>query len=49
MKETCTKVKMDDRMMFNAKVAHSQYIAKNELNKASTEMSLKIKLEIMYN
>ena len=32
-------------MMFNAKVAHSQFIAKNELNKASTEMSLKIKLE----
>ena len=45
MKETCTKVKMDDRMMFNAKVAHSHYIAKNEFNKVSTNISLKIKLE----
>ena len=39
--------------MFNAKAAHSRYTAKNALNKASTDITLKRKLEkevdIQYN
>ena len=34
-KEMCTKAKIDDRLMLNAKAAHSHYIAKHALNKAS--------------
>jgi len=44
-KEMCTNAKIDDRLMFNAKAAHSRYTAKNALNKASTDITLKRKLE----
>ena len=49
----CINAKIDDRLMFNAKAAHSRYTAKNALNKASTDITLKRKLEkevdIQYN
>ena len=52
-KEMCINAKIDDRLMFNAKAAHSRYTAKNALNKASTDITLKRKLEkevdIQYN
>ena len=49
----CTTAKIDDRLMFNAKAAYSRYNAKIALNKASTDITLKRKLEkevdIQYN
>ena len=43
-KDTCTKAKIDNRLMYNAKAAHARYNAKIELKKASTDITLKREL-----
>ena len=45
-KEVCLDVEVDDRLMYNAKAAHSRYALELAVNKASADISLKRKLEL---
>lgn len=43
--EVCYKAKVDESLMYNAKNAHSRFNARNALKSASTEVTLKRKLQ----